>query len=556
MHFIKISIKKKCITNIIILYLLLKIITIVSCKNNIINNNSIFRNTNVLYSNSYKYFKIKQNKTKGKCANFIYYNNNNSSNNNNNSYNNSCNNNGDNKVIVNEKYYKLNNDLKNIILLFGRIAEYYYPNTVEQFNLFKEPYSKYIHTNYKNNSTKWKQVFNNNVKINKNIFYKKICQLKFKWPINEDENITEHQFYDLFLERCSNNINLLRNHIYNMKLLLDKIIKHKKKKYITTNTNDQQNDENYKLTKQNKIDKKNAIMQKLYKQLEKELFLSQNHEERNKSPDNIKLLMDLNINFLEKSKNSSFNNIFKQYNRSYNRFLVNEILTKEYPSRKITDTFLYLIFEKNVNDFSYDYFLKHLHKLGKKIELFNCNDNSNIYFDHFSFLMKNEIKKDTILFQKKKVQQPSSKVSKIKKENGTYVDLTQNEHNVLPENEHTILKKNEHTILSSNERAISGDDNKKRKKQLYYITEQDIINNNFNKTKDNIKSQKKSNRIENVKNNSDTLIEANLNSKKNSNQNKQLNADIIANAENYKTFLKNKFTSIFNYIVKTFKKKF
>ncbi|KNG78180.1 hypothetical protein PFMG_04227 [Plasmodium falciparum IGH-CR14] len=374
------------------------------------------------------------------------------------------------KVDVNDREYKINDDLKNIILLFGRIAEPYYPKAVEQFNHFKEPYSKYIYTNnrsnYNNNnnnnyynininsssndpSAKWKFIFRDIKKMDKNMFHERICQLKFKWPINKDENITEYDFYNYIIERCLYNINIMRSNIQKLKYLLTKIVGNNKnkenvflsslskeveKEYMTHHVdtkknnnhnehhiNDNNNNNNIVIIPKDKInnepnDNKND---------NNDNNDSNNNDNNNNQHDSnfITSTSQLNSNnkikILEKLENFNLNSIFKQHNRSYSRLLVNEVFNKEYPSKKITDIFLNLIFQKNVDEFTYESFIKHLNILGRKIELINCDFNSNIYFDQFHFLMKSELKKNSLSVKKKTKKKYSSKAFKNKKENNT-----------------------------------------------------------------------------------------------------------------------------------------
>ncbi|SBS84187.1 conserved Plasmodium protein, unknown function [Plasmodium malariae] len=535
MLFTKTGVVYKQVINLIVFYFFTNLIIIVLC-----NKSKTLRDRNILNYKWKRKLELQPNRTrKSKYAYFIYSNN---------LYR---------KVDVNEREYKLNDDLKNIILLFGRIAEHYYPNTAEQFNLFKEPYSKYIYTNENNSSLKWKHVFNNyhNKKIDKNVFYEKICELKFKWPINEDENITEHNFYNLVIEKCLNNIYTVRNNIHNLKILLTKIIENKKNKKNkgnkeneenidysegTQSSQNSQNDQTSQNGQTNQTSQNgqtihsgevgdNVYINNLYDELEKE-FINEN-EDLYHAPSSTSsgLANDKRIKLLEKLENFHLNDIFKQPNRSYSRLLVNEVFNREYPSKKTTDIFLYLVFQKNVEEFSYEHFLKYLNRLGKKIELYNCNYNSNIYFDHFFFLMKNEIKKSSIQLKNKKYFS-SPKIDKAKKEYPSNKNNYENSHNTITYN------------------------NKKKKKKNSIIMEQELNSHKFNKFKGKIKDKEEGlPPIENLNNQSKFIMQASLHNEKNIYQNKKLQTDVYTTSKMTGSNFKNKIISLFNYIVNTIK---
>ncbi|CXI72412.1 conserved Plasmodium protein, unknown function [Plasmodium berghei] len=446
-----------------------------------------------------------------------------------------------NKLYIrsNEKNHKLNDDLKNIILLFGRIAEPYYPHTIEQFNNFKEPYSKYIYTDNIYNSTKWANVFKDNEKVNKKQFYQKICQLKFKWPINEDENITEHDFYNLVIERCLNNINIIRNNIHNLKTLFIQILQ---KKQIYNETNPYR----YNNEKDTFIEKEEiSRAQDLYNKWEKELFTSSapNEEGISSSEKNVQMQNDMKMKMMEELYKFNLSDMFKQHNRSYTRLLVNELFTKEYPSKRITDMFLYLIFQKDIEGFSYEEFIMHLNILGKKILLYNCNHDSNIYFDSFFFLMKNEIKKKSNHI-KKKTQIPfsDSKVMKTKK------------HYTINKNAYCD-NKNQIKIIKNkpNHNIISQTGMKKKIK-----SHQNPIKINQNTTnqvlgKDKMQNCENCDKIKNISNQSSFLLPQNLDNQIDIDHNEKTKKNIQRNTQIRKNCLKTKLIFIVNYILNTIK---
>ncbi|CRG99578.1 conserved Plasmodium protein, unknown function [Plasmodium relictum] len=483
MFFVKSNIRYKHIYLLLFFFFIKSLIIL--CNKNTLKNKNIFN------CKGKKYYELYINrKKKSKYTSFIYFNN---------IYK---------KIDVNEKEHKLNEDLKNIILLFGRIAEHYYPNTVEQFNFYKEPYSKYIYTNDSKNSKKWKYVFNNE-KINKNVFYERICELKFKWPINQNENITEYNFYNVVIEKCLNNINIIRHNIHNLKLFLTKMIENNK-------------------------NKENVFLHNLYNELENELTSD------NKISLNGELVNDKKKKFLERLQNLDLNDIFKQHNRSYSRFLVNEVFNREYPSKKTIDIFLYLIFQKNVDEFTFDYFSKHLNKLGKKIEIYNCNYNSNIYFDHFFFLMKNELKKNSFSVKRKKGN-GTSKVIKGKKEN------------ILKS---SSASKNKVNLIENQQNTES---NKKTKKQNFTIIGQNIVKFNKIKEKEVEKEKdekgKKDKELENLYKQSNIIKQENSDNEKNTKKNTRLETNILTNSET-KDNLKKKIISFFRYLVNQIKSGF
>ncbi|CAD2109201.1 hypothetical protein YYG_05054 [Plasmodium vinckei petteri] len=430
-----------------------------------------------------------------------------------------------NKLYIksNEKVHKLNDDLKNIILLFGRIAEPYYPHTIEQFNNFKEPYSKYIYTDNIYNSTKWTNVFKDNEKINKKQFYQKICQLKFKWPINEDENITEHDFYNLVIERCLNNINIIRNNIHNLKTLFTQILQ-KKQIYNETNASID-NNENDTYIEKDEISR----AQDLYNQWEKELFTSStpNEEDASSSEKNMQIQNDMKMKMMEELYKFNLSDMFKQHNRSYTRLLVNELFTREYPSKRITDMFLYLIFQKDVEGFSYEEFLMHLNILGKKMLLYNCNHDSNIYFDRFFFLMKNEIKKKPNHI-KKKTQIPfsDSKIMKTKK------DYTINKNSYCDNKNQIKITKNK-----PNHNIISQTGAKKKIKSHQNITNQVLEND----------------QMQNINNQSNFLLPQNIDNQIDVDHNGKTENNIQTSTQIGKNCLKSKLMFTVNYILNAIK---
>ncbi|SPJ10441.1 conserved Plasmodium protein, unknown function [Plasmodium sp. DRC-Itaito] len=565
MNIRKRSIYYKCIY-IVLFYFTIKLITILG-------NN---KNTNLknIHSNNYQWKKKSvqrrpyKNK-KYKVMHFIYYNN---------MYK---------KVDVNDREYKINDDLKNIILLFGRIAEPYYPKAVEQFNHFKEPYSKYIYTNNNNNynnnnnnyyyndninssssndtSNKWKFIFQDIKKMDKNMFHERVCQLKFKWPINKDENITEYDFYNYIIERCLYNINIMRSNIQKLKYLLTKLVGNNKnkrnvflsslckeveKEYMTHHVDTQKNNNNndHHINDNNNHNNKNIVI------IPKDNINNDPNDNKNDNNDNNKnvhnnnfhnnnvhnnnvhnndnnnqhgknfitstsqLNSDNKIKILEKLENFNLSSIFKQHNRSYSRLLVNEVFNKEYPSKKITDIFLNLIFQKNVDEFTYESFIKHLNILGRKIELINCDFNSNIYFDQFHFLMKSELKKNSLTVKKKTKKKYTSKSFKNKKENNTK--------NIYENKSH---KKKKNSILIN----------------------QPIITNNFESIKEQQYKQ-----VEKKDNQSNIKMHENMHDQNNINSNNILQTNINSNDKNLSIDIKKKVISFFNYIVNTIKNRF
>ncbi|SCP04011.1 conserved Plasmodium protein, unknown function [Plasmodium ovale] len=524
MHFIRTRGKYNHVMHLITLYLFTQLITIILC-----NKSRLPRKGDLLNYKCKKKLELYiHNKKKGKGVNFIYYHNN--------IYK---------RVQVDEREYKLSDDLKNIILLFGRIAKHYYPNTVEQFHFFKEPYSKYIYTKENINSTKWKHVFKNNEIINKNIFYQKICQLKFKWPINQDENITEYNFYNLVIEKCLNNINMVKSNIHNLKILLSKIVESKEGK-------DRVDGKDSKRSRG-----KNPLIRNLYDELEKELLTNVSESAYDASHQGgSEQSKDKEIKLLEKLENLQLSDIFKQHNRSYSRQLVNEVFNREYPSKKTTDIFLYLLFQKNVEEFSYEHFLKNLNKLGKKMELFNCNYNSNIYFDHFYFLMKSEMKKNSIQLKKKRYAiSPSAKVVKTNREHSASKTY-ESKHDALPQNE---KKKKKHDLLITSQsamhhqfgkmaNAIPGEVKLNAQHAAQHVVMGDTLSNaNGELQNDHLQDSGGCTRWLNPKNTSN---------EKGNNQGKKKELVSKAHPETGGNKLKNKLISVFNYIVNRIKKGF
>ncbi|GAW80450.1 hypothetical protein, conserved [Plasmodium gonderi] len=518
------SIRLDYAVNLILLFFFTKLVILTLCKHNY-----TLQKSNILHYKNSNTFQVElylRERKHKKCPTFIHLHN---------PYK---------KIDVNERQYKLNDDLRNIILLFGRIAEPYYPKTAEQFNFFKEPYSKYIHTNENKNSTKWKYIFKDKNKINKNIFYEKICELKFKWPINEDENITEYNFYNLVIEKCLNNINIVKNNIHNLKVFLTKVIESKKEfaKKGATQINPIE-------------EKKLHFIHNLYNDLKKE-FLNENdkveqqqeEDEEEKCSDDSSSTKDDKLEtdgrkILEKLEKFHLNDIFKQHNRSYSRLLLNEVFNKEYPSKKTTDIFLHLVFQKNVEEFSYEYFLKYLDKLGKKIELFTCNYNCNIHFDQFFFLMKNEFKKNSILLKKKKTCPP--KISKAKKD---YNNDT---------NKNLAAHKTKMRIIENRHNNIAQNGKKKKKQNSLIIEDHDIMTEHINKIQSDIKNEDPMHHIENLDNRqSNFLIPSNLENEKNINQTKKIHIHIHTNSQTVVENLKGTVIKLFNYIVNTIKNAF
>ncbi|ANQ07851.1 Uncharacterized protein PCOAH_00023240 [Plasmodium coatneyi] len=501
--------------NLTLFFFFTKIVICVLCKHN-----NTLRNSNIFRHKSKKIFHVdlvRSEKKIPKCATFIYFNS---------PYK---------KIDVTEKEHKLNDDLKNIILLFGRIAEPYYPKTAEQFNFYKEPYSKYIHTGENTSNTKWKHVFKDHKKINKTIFHEKVCQLKFKWPINEDENITENNFYNFVIEKCLNNINIVKNNIHHLKLLLTKAIESKKE---PAGRGDKQGTP---VEEQRKL-----FLHNLYDELEKEFF-SENEdteqgERRNADQQGDPLERDRRRRkILEKLENLHLSDIFKQHNRSYTRLLVNEIFNKEYPSKRTTDLFLHLLFQTNVEEFSYEHFITCLNRLGKKIELFTCNYNSNIHFDHFFFLMKNEFKKNSMQLKKKKAC--SAKIAKAKRDysNDPRKSLSaQGKKNRLIQHRHNSVT----------------ECGKKKRKQNSLIIQHDVIGNQFNDTQCNVKNEDHLHQLEGLDTRQANFITPpTLNTEENAKEGKKmLTDDMQTNSQTVGTNLKSTVIRLFNYIVNSIKK--
>ncbi|SOV77013.1 conserved Plasmodium protein, unknown function [Plasmodium sp. gorilla clade G3] len=547
------SINYKCIY-IVLFYFTIKLIIILGN-----NKNTNLKNT---HTNNYQWKKKCVQKRsyknqKYKLMHFIYYNN---------LYK---------KVDVNDREYKINDDLKNIILLFGRIAEPYYPKAVEQFNHFKEPYSKYIYTNnnrnynysnYNNDNisssnsngtfNKWKFIFQDIKKMDKNIFHERVCQLKFKWPINKDENITEYDFYNYIIERCLYNINIMRSNIQKLKYLLTKLVgnhrnkdnvflsslcKEVEKEYMTHHVDTKKNNNNneHLINDNNNNNNNNNIIiipkgnisndpsdikndnnndNDNTKNNHNNINNNNNLHGKNFTTSTSQLNNDNKIKILEKLENFNLNSIFKQHNRSYSRLLVNEVFNKEYPSKKITDIFLNLIFQKNVEEFTYESFIKHLNILGRKIELINCDFNSNIYFDQFHFLMKSELKKNSLSVKKKTKKKYTSKSIKNKKENTTK--------NVY---ENKSYKKKKNSILIN----------------------QPIITNNFESIKEQQYKQ-----LDQNDNQSNIKMHKNIHDQNNINSNNILQTNINSNDKKLSMNIKKKVISFFNYIVNTIKNGF
>ncbi|CAG9478618.1 conserved Plasmodium protein, unknown function [Plasmodium vivax] len=502
--------------NLTLFFFFTKIVICILCKHN-----STLRSSNIFRHKSKKVFQIDPSRAEKKipkCVTFIHFNS---------PYK---------KIDTREKEYKLNDDLRNIILLFGRIAEPYYPKTAEQFNFYKEPYSKYIHTGENPSHTKWKHVFKDHQTINKNIFHEKICQLKFKWPINQDENIAENNFYNLVIEKCLNNINIVKNNIHQLKLLLSRAIESKKEPAGRGGKQATPAEEQRRL-----------FLHSLYDELEKEFFseneeASQREERRNARQQGDPLERDRRRRqILEKLENFHLSDIFKQHNRSYTRLLVNEIFNKEYPSKKTTDLFLHLLFQTNVEEFSYEQFLTCLNRLGKKIELFTCNYNSNIHFDHFFFLMKNEFKKNSILLKKKKAAPP--KIAKAKREysNDPSKSLT--------------AQRNKTRLIQHRHNSV-GENAKKKRKQNSLIIQHDAIGNQFNGTQGNVKNEDHLHQIDGLDTRqANFIIPPTLDTEENAKEGKKMHTDgMRTGSQTVGTNLKSTVIRLFNYIVDSIKK--
>ncbi|CAA9987657.1 conserved Plasmodium protein, unknown function [Plasmodium knowlesi strain H] len=509
------SARIRYVVNLTLFFFITKIVICILCKHN-----SALRSSNFFRHKSKKIFHVDlvpSEKRIPKCAAFIYFNS---------PYK---------KIDATEKEYKLNDDLKNIILLFGRIAEPYYPKTAEQFNFNKEPYSKYIHTGENSSCTKWKYVFKDHKKINKTIFHEKICQLKFKWPINQDENITENNFYNFVIERCLNNINIVKNNIHHLKLLLSKAIESKKE---YTGRGDK---EGTPAEEQKKL-----FLHNLYDELEKEFFNGNEDIEQGEKP-NSGLQGDplerdkRRRKILEKLENLHLNDIFKQHNRSYTRLLVNEIFNKEYPSKKTTDLFLHLLFQSNVEEFSYEHFITCLNRLGKKIELFTCNYNSNIHFDHFLFLMKNEFKKNSIQLKKKKAS--SAKIAKAKKDYGN------------DPRKSLTAQRNKTRLIQHRHNSVA-ECAKKKKKQNSLIIQHDAISNQLNDTQCNVKNRDHLHQLQGLDTRQANFIAPpTLNNEENVKERKNIHTDgMQTNSQTMGTNLKSTVIRLFNYIVNSIKK--
>ncbi|KJP87772.1 hypothetical protein AK88_02528 [Plasmodium fragile] len=500
--------------NLTLFFFFTKIIICILCKHN-----STLRSSNIFRHKNKKIFQVdlvRAQKKIPKCATFIYFNS---------PYK---------KIDVTQKEYKLNDDLRNIILLFGRIAEPYYPKTAEQFNFYKEPYSKYIHTGENPSCTKWKHVFKDHKKINKNIFHEKICQFKFKWPIDEDENIAENNFYNFVIEKCLNNINIVKNNIHHLKLLLTKAIESKKEPAGGGSKQGTPAEERRKL-----------FLHNLYDALEKEFFNEYEDTGRGEGQNEGQQRDPLERErrrrqILEKLENLHLNDIFKQHNRSYTRLLVNEIFNKEYPSKKTTDLFLHLLFQSNIEEFSYEQFITCLNRLGKKIELFTCNYNSNINFDHFFFLMKNEFKKNSIQLKKKKAC--PAKIAKTKRDysNDPRKSIT--------------AQKNKTRLIQHRHNSVA-ECGKKKRKQNSLIMQHDPISNQFNDTQCNVKNEDQLHELERLDTRQANFITpSTLNTHENEKEGKKKNTDgMQTNSQTVGTNLKSTVIRLFNYIVNSIK---
>jgi len=113
-------------------------------------------------------------------------------------------------------------DTKELILLFGRLAEEVYPETLEQgavngegysWKIIGEPQSIVGRINRQNKALpKWTKIFRNpaSVKIARFQFQARLSRLPFKWPIWDNQTAVESTAYNLLIEQNSQSFDTVR----------------------------------------------------------------------------------------------------------------------------------------------------------------------------------------------------------------------------------------------------------------------------------------------------------------------------------------------------------